>query len=93
MRFLPVFVDVTAESVALFGAGSAALNKLHLLQSAGAKVRWFTGDAGVPEKVLLAIGELGNLKIEKGEMLAADLTHFGLVLNKVEPACLGSLGA
>jgi len=42
MGFLPVFFDVSARPVLLFGAGPQALAKLHLLRAAGASVRWFS---------------------------------------------------
>src|SRR6266849_6667964 len=54
MRFLPVFLDLKAGTVALVGAGPAAFNKLRLLQSAGATVRWFSNNADVAEEALLA---------------------------------------
>jgi uroporphyrin-III C-methyltransferase/precorrin-2 dehydrogenase/sirohydrochlorin ferrochelatase len=40
MRFLPVFLDLTAGPVLLAGAGELAQAKLRLLLSAGAHVRW-----------------------------------------------------
>lgn len=43
MRFLPVFLDVAAGSVALIGAGPQAQNKLRLLRAAGARIRWYAG--------------------------------------------------
>jgi uroporphyrin-III C-methyltransferase/precorrin-2 dehydrogenase/sirohydrochlorin ferrochelatase len=47
MGFLPVFFDVSARPVLLFGSGPQAQAKLHLLRAAGAQVRWFSaeGDA------------------------------------------------
>ena len=54
MRFLPVFLDLTEGVVGLVGAGPAALNKLRLLRSAGARVRWYSKDVGVAEEVLTA---------------------------------------
>ncbi|MEZ5891326.1 MAG: NAD(P)-dependent oxidoreductase [Xanthobacteraceae bacterium] len=44
MRFLPVFLDVAAGTVALVGSGPEAQNKLRLLRAAGARVRWYPGD-------------------------------------------------
>ncbi len=43
MRFLPVFLDVSAGTVALIGTGAAAHNKLRLLRAAGARIRWYVG--------------------------------------------------
>ena len=45
MRFLPLFLDLSSGPVAPVGAGASALNKLRLLRSAGANVRWFARDA------------------------------------------------
>lgn len=45
MRFLPLFFNIDQAAVLLVGAGPAASNKLQLLRSAGAKVRWYAGDA------------------------------------------------
>ena len=41
MRFLPLFLDLSAGTIALIGAGPAAASKLRLLRSAGANVRWY----------------------------------------------------
>ncbi|MGB8527277.1 MAG: SAM-dependent methyltransferase [Rhodoplanes sp.] len=43
MRFLPVFLDVAAGTVALVGSGLEAQTKLRLLRAAGARVRWYAG--------------------------------------------------
>jgi uroporphyrin-III C-methyltransferase/precorrin-2 dehydrogenase/sirohydrochlorin ferrochelatase len=45
MRFFPVFLDLAAGSVVLAGSGAAAAAKLRLLRAAGARVRWYVGDA------------------------------------------------
>lgn len=44
MRFLPVFLDLTAGPVLLAGIGELAQAKLRLLLSAGAHVRWHDPD-------------------------------------------------
>jgi uroporphyrin-III C-methyltransferase/precorrin-2 dehydrogenase/sirohydrochlorin ferrochelatase len=41
MRFLPVFLDLASGVVILVGSGEPALNKLRLLEAAGARVRWY----------------------------------------------------
>ena len=41
MRFLPLYFDLTAGPVLLVGAGTQAIAKLRILQSAGARVRWY----------------------------------------------------
>ena len=45
MRFLPLFVDLSAGAVVLVGSGGAALAKLRLLRAAGAHVRWYSRNA------------------------------------------------
>ena len=54
MRFLPLFLDLSSETIALIGNSAAAMNKLHLLRSAGATVRWFSDDVDVSTELLLA---------------------------------------
>jgi len=76
MRFLPVFLDLTSGQVALVGAGPAALNKLRLLQSAGAKVRWFSNDVDVAEEALQAGARLSQLEISFADPLQANFSEF-----------------
>ena len=45
MRHFPVFLDLTAGPVVLFGSGPAARAKLRLLLAADARVRWYRDDA------------------------------------------------
>ena len=73
MRFLPVFLDLTEGVVGLVGAGPAALNKLRLLRSAGARVRWYSKDVGVAEEVLTAALS-GPLEISFADPRQADFT-------------------
>jgi uroporphyrin-III C-methyltransferase/precorrin-2 dehydrogenase/sirohydrochlorin ferrochelatase len=75
-----MFLDVNAGTVALIGAGSAALNKLRLLRSAGANVRWFPGDADVAEQVLLANTPPGSLHLSLADPLQADFSEFIAVI-------------
>ena len=76
MRFLPVFLDLTSGTVALIGSGPAAANKLRLLQSAGARVRWYSGSADVAEEVLLAGAAAGRLELSFADPLQADFSEF-----------------
>ena len=46
MRFLPLFLDLSAGTVALVGGGSAAASKLRILREAGAHVRWYQAGGG-----------------------------------------------
>ncbi|MGO9698206.1 MAG: SAM-dependent methyltransferase [Xanthobacteraceae bacterium] len=73
MRFLPVFLDLTEGVVGLVGAGPAALNKLRLLRSAGARVRWYSKDVGVAEEVLTAALS-GPLEISFADPRHAEFT-------------------
>ena len=72
MRFLPLFLDVSAGVVVLVGCGSGALAKLRLLRAAGAHVRWYCRNADVAEEVLTLPGT-GRLEISIGDPLKADL--------------------
>jgi uroporphyrin-III C-methyltransferase/precorrin-2 dehydrogenase/sirohydrochlorin ferrochelatase len=76
MRFLPVFLDLTLGTVALIGSGPAALNKLRLLRSAGANVRWFSTDADVAEEALLVSARPRQLEISFSDPLHASFSEF-----------------
>lgn len=76
MRFLPVFFDLTSGTIALVGSGPAAVNKLRLLRSAGADVRWLSGDVDVAEEVLLASAPAGRLELSFADPLQADYSEF-----------------
>jgi uroporphyrin-III C-methyltransferase / precorrin-2 dehydrogenase / sirohydrochlorin ferrochelatase len=78
MRFLPLFLDLTSESVALIGSGPAAINKLRFLQSAGASIRWFCGDAEVAAE--LADGGPGRVEVDRSEPLDADFATFAAAI-------------
>src|SRR5262249_11977377 len=80
MRFLPVFLDLSSGTVALVGSGSAALSKLRLLRSAGADVRWYSGDVDVAEDVLLASASAGKLEPSFADPLRADFGEFAAVV-------------
>jgi uroporphyrin-III C-methyltransferase/precorrin-2 dehydrogenase/sirohydrochlorin ferrochelatase len=80
MRFLPLFLDPSAGPVALVGATPGALNKLRLLRSAGANVRWYAGEADVAEEVLLASAHPGRVEIALSDPLQAEFSHFVAVI-------------
>ena len=80
MRFLPVFLDLSAGVVALIGGGAAAKSKLRLLRSAGAHVRWYAGDVDVAEEVLLASAPPGHLEVALSDPLQADFSEFVAVV-------------
>ncbi len=80
MRFLPVFLDLASGTVALIGSGPAAVNKLRLLRSAGADVRWYSGSMDVAEEVLLASAPSGRLELSFADPLRADFSEFVAVV-------------
>ena len=80
MRFLPLFLDVSAGTVALIGAGPAALNKLRLLRAAGADVRWYSDDVDVAEEMLLASAPPGRLELSLSDPLQANFREFRMVV-------------
>jgi uroporphyrin-III C-methyltransferase / precorrin-2 dehydrogenase / sirohydrochlorin ferrochelatase len=80
MRFLPVFLDLTSGTVALIGSGEAAVNKLRLLRSAGANVRWYSGSMDVAEEVLLASAPSGRLELSFADPLQTDFSEFVAVV-------------
>jgi len=80
MRFLPLFLDVRAGTVALIGAGPAAQNKLRLLRAAGADVRWYCGDVDAAEEMLLASAPSGRLELSLSDPLQANFREFRMVV-------------
>ncbi|WP_420134384.1 siroheme synthase CysG [Rhodopseudomonas sp.] len=72
MRFLPVFLDLTAGPVILVGAGEMARAKLRLLLSAGATIRWYAVDG---DRDLSGIDETDRARISfaDGDPCHADL--------------------
>src|ERR1700684_711294 len=72
MRFLPIFLDVTQGTVGLIGSGPAALAKLRLLQSAGARVRWYVEEIDNGE--LASDVQSALLKICSDDPCAADFS-------------------
>jgi uroporphyrin-III C-methyltransferase / precorrin-2 dehydrogenase / sirohydrochlorin ferrochelatase len=81
MRFLPLFLDVSAGTVALIGAGPAALNKLRLLRAAGADVRWYSDEVDVAEELLLASAPPGRLELSLSDPLQANFREFRMVVS------------
>ena len=80
MRFLPLFLDLSSETIALIGNSAAAMNKLHLLRSAGATVRWFSDDVDVSTELLLASVPPGRVEIDLSDPLQADFSKFVAVV-------------
>jgi uroporphyrin-III C-methyltransferase/precorrin-2 dehydrogenase/sirohydrochlorin ferrochelatase len=80
MRFLPLFLDVRAGTVALIGAGPAAQNKLRLLRAAGADVRWYSGNVDAAEEVLMASAPSGRLEISLSDPLQTNFREFRMVV-------------
>jgi uroporphyrin-III C-methyltransferase/precorrin-2 dehydrogenase/sirohydrochlorin ferrochelatase len=81
MRFLPIFLDLQAGTVLLVGTGEQAVNKLRLLTSAGARVRWLVGAAEVSQATAAAADMQGSIDIVSGDTLAADLTDVVAVIS------------
>ncbi len=73
MNFLPLFLDLSKGHVILVGSSAPAVAKLNVLRSAGAKVRWFSPQFDLPEELLLAANEAGQIGITIGEPDAADI--------------------
>ena len=80
MRFLPLFADLSSGAVALIGAGAPARAKLRLLRSAGANVRWFSGDVDVSDELLMALASPGRVAIDPSDPLQADYADFVAVI-------------
>jgi uroporphyrin-III C-methyltransferase/precorrin-2 dehydrogenase/sirohydrochlorin ferrochelatase len=74
MRFLPVFLDLAQGAVGLAGSGSAALSKLRLLRSAGARVRWFTESRGAIEADLAADLSSGRVEVSTADPQQANFS-------------------
>ena len=81
MRFLPLFVDLSSGLVAVVGTGPAAQNKLRLLRTAGANVRWFTGGADVTAELVLLSNPPGRLEVSSSDPLQADFSEFVAVVS------------
>jgi uroporphyrin-III C-methyltransferase/precorrin-2 dehydrogenase/sirohydrochlorin ferrochelatase len=71
MRFLPVFLDVAAGTVALVGFGPEAQNKLRLLRAAGARVHWYAG-AERAETAAAEAAEKARASQASVEIIASD---------------------
>ncbi|WP_407156774.1 siroheme synthase CysG [Bradyrhizobium sp. STM 3557] len=71
MRYLPVFLDLTAGPVLLLGAGELAHAKLRVLASAGARVRWYATDGHHDVSALGA--DAARIELAQGDPLQADL--------------------
>jgi uroporphyrin-III C-methyltransferase/precorrin-2 dehydrogenase/sirohydrochlorin ferrochelatase len=80
MRFLPLFLDVSAGKVALIGSTPAALNKLRLLRAAGADVRWYSEDIDVAEEMLLASRPPGRLELSLSDPRLVNFREFRMVV-------------
>jgi uroporphyrin-III C-methyltransferase/precorrin-2 dehydrogenase/sirohydrochlorin ferrochelatase len=75
MRFLPVFLDLSAGELILVGSSRAALAKLHLLRAAGATVRWFSRDSDIAEELVLASHYAGEIGVRIGEPGETDFAN------------------
>ena len=70
MRYLPLFLDVSAGPVVLVGCGEPAHAKLRLLLAAGARVRWYGDQEPMVSDPALAQAESdGRIERVKGDPL------------------------
>src|SRR5487761_1155653 len=92
MRFLPVFLDVREARVALVGSGSAAANKLRLLLSAGARVRWYAADRECAEN-RIADRPFGGVEISAADPRRADFSGFAAVIAAAGEGVDGEIAA
>ena len=72
MRYLPVFIDLSAGPVLLIGAGDPAQAKLRLLAAAGARVRWYSTD-GQHDLGGLQPADAARIELSEADPLTADL--------------------
>jgi len=73
MRFLPVFLDLASGTLVLVGSGEPALNKLRLLDAAGARVHWFPVD-NLLRAQAIAAGRGERIVIDANDPRSADLS-------------------
>ncbi|MFL6949300.1 MAG: siroheme synthase CysG, partial [Xanthobacteraceae bacterium] len=73
MRFLPVFLDLASGTLVLVGSGEPALNKLRLLDAAGARVHWFPLD-NLLRAQAIAAGRGERIVIDGNDPRSADLS-------------------
>ena len=73
MRFLPVFLDLASGTLVLVGSGEPALNKLRLLDAAGARVHWFPID-NLLRAQAIAAGRGERIVIDANDPRSADLS-------------------
>src|SRR5262249_52948098 len=71
MRFLPVFLDLQSGVVVLVGSGEPALSKLRLLDAAGARVRWYPGEADAGRDGIAGLRD-GRVTVGSGDPRCAD---------------------
>jgi uroporphyrin-III C-methyltransferase/precorrin-2 dehydrogenase/sirohydrochlorin ferrochelatase len=81
MRFLPLFFDLHRAPLALVGTGAAALSKLRLLRSAGAKVRWYVGDVRAEADSATGDAPSGQIEICSDDPRDADFSAFTAVVS------------
>src|SRR5262249_57227487 len=58
----------------------AALSELQLLRSAGADVRWYSGNLDVAEDVVLASASAGRLELSFADPLEAEFSEFAAIV-------------
>lgn len=81
MQTLSSSFDPKSGTVAVIGAGVAAVQAVRLLRSAGANVRWYASDVDVAEEVLLAFPPPGWLELSFADPLGGRLIDVAAVVS------------
>ncbi|MGH6671487.1 MAG: siroheme synthase CysG [Xanthobacteraceae bacterium] len=80
MHFLPIFLDLRGAETAVVGSGIAAQNKLRLLLSAGARVRWYANRSHLAESAVAGLPS-GQVEIVGSDPRQAELSAFAAVIS------------
>jgi uroporphyrin-III C-methyltransferase/precorrin-2 dehydrogenase/sirohydrochlorin ferrochelatase len=83
MRFLPVFLDLASGIVVLVGSGEAAINKLRLLQAAGAYVAWYPVATDPNAAAVVAANANERIRISTGDPRVDDWSDVVAVISAV----------
>lgn len=81
MRFLPVFLDLGSGTVVLVGSAEPALNKLRLLQAAGAQVAWYPASSDLEAAHAIAASAKGRVRVATGDPLSDDWSDVAAVVS------------
>jgi uroporphyrin-III C-methyltransferase/precorrin-2 dehydrogenase/sirohydrochlorin ferrochelatase len=73
MRFLPIFLQLSAGKAVLVGTTPQAIAKLHLLSAAGTDIHWFVDNGDVGDEIVSANRAAGKISVTIGEPREEDL--------------------